>query len=327
MFKSKLTNTFRNINAWSELADSLQRVNDAAIEPTLDRLKGMTNVFTMHPDDLQIKFNELGAFFSIGLTDQEDVPLLLQQRTDEVHYKGYEYPLNKTFEREFLNVSMTWQPLYAPKDLVTYPYGSKYLLMRDIINHDLNRNDYFQTRRGVIFARLDQVNGSFEDLNEFEQLIQRVVHPLIPTDIVFDGQQYFIESILYLDKPLKLSVEHSEIISNIPLSMSFPKQVVDTAVSAMTEARPAIVYVDVNKPTISNQIKFYDAPVIHDRLAFDAECLDMVPIDTDELRGYLIPKTLYVGGSHKKTLHHMITFDDLSFDLVPIDTNSLKGNG
>ncbi len=276
MFKSKLTKTFKNINAWSELADALQHVNDAVIEPTLDRLKGMTNVFTMHPDDLQVRFNELGAFFAVGLTAQEDVPLLLQQRTDEIHYKGYEYPLTKTFEREFLSVPMTWQQLYAPKDLITHPYGSKFLLLRDIINNELNRDDYFKTMRAVIFTRLDHVNGKFASMDEFEQLLNRVVVPLIPTHIVFDGQQYFLKAIIYGDKPYKISVPHTEIRDTRIKVASHPlpsKQTINVTQIKIIDVKAEKLHVNGNKP------------ILHNLITFDDFALDMIPLDINSTQG------------------------------------------
>lgn len=274
MFKSKLTNTFKSISAWSELADSLQRLNDATIEPTLERLKGMTNVFTMHPDDLQVRFNELGAFFSIGLTDQEDVPLLLQQRTDEIHYKGYEYPLTKTFEREFLGVPMSWQQLYAPKDLITHPYGSRFLLLNDIINSGLDRNDYFQTKRAVIFSKLNHVNGKFKNINEFEQLIERVVVPLIPTHIAFDGQQYYLGTTFIDDRPQAISLPKIEIRQST--SISDKRQRNEKLIIKSVTFKDGILkksFLTGSKPTTSNMILFDDYP------------LDMIPIDMNFQQG------------------------------------------
>lgn len=190
MFTAKLVTSLKESTAWTEFAAALQDLNEQALEPTLVRLKGMTSVFTMHVDDLQVRFDELGAVFSVGETEAEDIPLLLQQRTDEMHYKGYEYPLLKTFEREFLGVPLSWQPLYAPKDQQAYPYGSKYLLLRDITENELDPADYFKTMRGVIHAELDQVDSNFASLDQFEQLLERVVVPLIPTHIAFSGKQY-----------------------------------------------------------------------------------------------------------------------------------------
>jgi hypothetical protein len=198
MFQHKLIKALQRSTAWIEIANALETLSDQVLEPTLDRLKKMTSVFTMHEDDLQVRFNELGAIISIGITQTEDIPLLLQQRTDEVHYKGYEYTLTKTFEREFLSVSPSWQQMLAPKDLITYPYGEKFILKSDLDREGVNASDYFSTYRGVIYSDLNKVYGSFEGgIEEFESTLKRVILPLIPTHIAYYGQLYALTATVY----------------------------------------------------------------------------------------------------------------------------------
>ena len=143
MFQNLLIQKLRESTAWQELADGLEKLNDKVVEPHLTRLKNMPSVFTMHKDDIQVLFDELGQHFAVGQVKDEDIPLLLQQRQDEIHFKGHEYSLQKTFEREFLGIPMSYEPLYAPKDLNAHPYGSRLLLLRDIENEGLNRDDLF----------------------------------------------------------------------------------------------------------------------------------------------------------------------------------------
>lgn len=275
MFKSKLTEAFKQSSAWRDLADALEKLNAQALEPTLDRLKGMTNVFTMHPDDLQVLFNEMGSFFSVGRTEDEDIPLLLQQRTDEIHFKGYEYPLTKTFSREFLGVPMSWEQLYAPKDLVNFPYGSKFLLKRDIVRDGLDPNAYFQTYRAVIFARLDQVQGSF-GIDDFERLLSRVAVPLIPTHIAFDGQQYYLEAIIIGDKPLYLDVPVTRIVD------LNPKLLKDSLTTTKKLTVSGIQVIDMNSEKLEIQGK---KPLLSNLILIDDFALDMIPLEINKIQG------------------------------------------
>jgi hypothetical protein len=272
MFKAKLINSLKASTAWTEFADALQSLNEQVLEPMLDRLKGMTSVFTMHADDLQVRFNELGAFFSTGRTEDEDVPLLLQQRTDEIHYKGYDYPLSKTFEREFLGISLSWEPLYAPKDLDKYPYGSKFLLLTDIESFELNKDDYFKTYRGVIFTILDDIYNTFGSIDDFELLLDRVVLPLIPTHIAFSGKQYSIASTFY-DKRYQVTMARSPSVDGYtlvdrPSTLSLP-----TVSMVVDGIAPEIMTVTGSK------IATYDL------VTFDDFALDSIPLDINSIQG------------------------------------------
>ncbi|MGF1905264.1 hypothetical protein [Aliivibrio salmonicida] len=268
MFQSKLIKSMRKTVAWTELAKSLETLNEQVIEPNLTRLKGMTSVFTMHKDDLQVLFNELGAYFAVGRSEDDDIPLLLQQRRDEIHYKGYEYPLQKTFDREFLGIPMSWQQFYAPKDLKTHPYGSKFILLRDIENEGLNPDDFFMTYRAVIFARLDQVKGKM-GIDEFEALLSAVALPLIPTHICFDGQQYYIEAIILGDYPIEAHLTASMVV----------------------ESKTALSKPDVINQTSSTIQSNYFATddknqvITKDLISFDDFPLDSIPLEINDIQG------------------------------------------
>ena len=119
--RDNLVKALQSSPAWLALADAIAQLSATVVEPTLDRLKSRTRLFDMHPEDIKVLFDELGAIARIGRTEEIDRPLLLQQRIDEVHQKNYLYPLKKTLQREFSNVRVSWQPLYAPVDLNARP--------------------------------------------------------------------------------------------------------------------------------------------------------------------------------------------------------------
>nr|AKN37068.1 Phage protein [Vibrio cyclitrophicus]AKN38223.1 hypothetical protein [Vibrio splendidus] len=273
MFQNLLIQKLRESTAWQELADGLEKLNAQVVEPHLTRLKNMPSVFTMHKDDIQVLFDELGQHFAVGQVKDEDIPLLLQQRQDEIHFKGHEYSLQKTFEREFLGIPMSYEPLYAPKDLNAHPYGSKLLLLRDIENEGLNRDDYFLTQRAVIFARLDQVKGKM-GVHEFERLLASVAIPLIPTHICFDGQQYYLEALILGDYAIEPVVTGSS--------------VTDTATKE-TQDHPIQIQIKDQSERVSDKLSIAEsAQASYERsnlIAMDDYSLDSILLDINYNRG------------------------------------------
>lgn len=328
MFQSKLVKSLREIPAWKDLALSLEELNKKTIERKLERLKGMTSVFTMHKDDLQVLFSELGAYFAVGKSEDEDIPLLLQQRTDEIHYKGYEYPLNKTFEREFLGIPMSWQQLYAPKDLKKHPYGTKFLLLRDIENEGLNPDDYFQTYRAVIFSRLDQVKGKM-GIDEFEQLLSRVALPLIPTHIAFDGQQYYMQAIIVGDYLIAPEIQHSEVVSK----QAIHEIKIDRSFTSNSKLNSAAV-LSISDESLATADRLEDELIAQS----PGELLQAVTVLTsfykatlDDTQPYLAMGTIkgefkHISGSSPTPTKQIIAIDDLPFDSAPLEINDIQGN-
>jgi hypothetical protein len=196
--RNNLINALKSVPAWVSLANAIQAVNDAAVEPTLERLKSRTRLFDMHPDDVKVLFSELGAVFSVGNAADEDRPLLLQQRQDEIHQKSTTYPLEKTLEREYENIRVRWRPLFAPCDLGAHPYGSLLSPEPDLGVYEVSPEQWFKTSRGVVEINITDLYRMYPDLSlddampEFELSVNRVIKPLIPIRIVFDGHYYIL---------------------------------------------------------------------------------------------------------------------------------------
>ena len=163
----------------------------------------MKSVFTMASGDLDTKIAELGEFFTIRASDASSKPILLQQRLDEIHYKGTERPITQTFYREFGGVPITWQPLYAPIDTETYPYGTR-LISADILDSVGDAyGELFLTSRGMVSIPLNDLaglvtrNGGYASPAEItaQALVKfnQVVKPLLPLHIVFDGMQVYTQ--------------------------------------------------------------------------------------------------------------------------------------
>lgn len=191
---------------WQGLADALETIFNDHIQPLVTRAASMNSMFAMSDEDLQKKLDEMGSFFyTAGNIEREDLPLAISQRLDEVHFKRTDLPISNTISREFNGMHVEWAPYWAP--IVITPQGSRDYTKKEI-NGSLvnalktqyeiefvgeNLNDYFMTSRGVIQISLSRMSEDQINQKEFSSAIRRLIRPIIPVDIVFDGERIFVE--------------------------------------------------------------------------------------------------------------------------------------
>ncbi|MBZ3802389.1 hypothetical protein K9O81_18635 [Leclercia adecarboxylata] len=191
--KNHLIPEKRDAGLWPGFADALQETYEDQIEPLLERLSARKSFFTMHPDDLDKRIKEYGQFFVIGQNGTASRPILLTQRLDEVHFKGTDQPIIATFWREFGNLPVTWEPLYAPVDQDLCPYGMFFTTAAGMEVAAASFGEFFLTSRGTISVdlnRLYEIYGFDEQDKLVKRLISdfdRIVAPLLPLETVFDG--------------------------------------------------------------------------------------------------------------------------------------------
>lgn len=201
----QLTRSKQNSPIWTEFADAVQRIFDDQVRPIYDQIAGMNSYFTMHPDDLERRISEMGKFFYFSdAVEQEDLPLAVMQKLDEVHFKRTDLPIQNAISREFSGISVRWMPLYAPKKITpagSHDYTKKEVgglivnalrTIDDINDNHENIDDYFLTSRGVIEVGSSALNESGYTTAQFSSMVARVVKPLIPLDIVYDGERIII---------------------------------------------------------------------------------------------------------------------------------------
>ncbi|WP_217521928.1 hypothetical protein [Vibrio metschnikovii] len=194
--KGQLTSIKGNTDAWRDLASSIGYLLEKYSENYIERLKTRSSMFDMQPDDLQTEIRELGEFFQFGDVPEQDLPMVVIQRKDQIHLKKTVYPLEATLRREFAGMNVSWQPLYAPVDTKRHPYGSVLMTANDI---DMSvSNDWFMTSRGVIQVPINKIRVNDEQtLRDFEEKIRRVVYPLVPLRIVMQGTSYYLHFELF----------------------------------------------------------------------------------------------------------------------------------
>ncbi|HDR9909751.1 TPA: phage tail protein, partial [Escherichia coli O6 str. Bi7458-41] len=120
-FNNRLTSAKQKSLLYKSLADLVQSMMDTFVDPWLERITNRKSIFSMSKEDLETRTNELGQFFTIRTSNSSSVPMLLQQRFDEIHFKGTERPINQTIYREFNGISVLWDPIYAPVDFERHP--------------------------------------------------------------------------------------------------------------------------------------------------------------------------------------------------------------
>lgn len=272
--KGQLTKAKQDSPMWVGLADAVQQIFDEQVKPITHRIASLNSYFTMHKDDLQKRLDELGSFFYFGgNVDPEDMPLAVMQKLDEVHFKRTDLPIQNAISREFQGIKVAWAPLYAPK--VITPSGSKdytHKLSGGLIVNALrtqleiedareNMDDYFLTSRGVLQVSSMQLADSGYSSSEFSALVARIISPLIPTDIVFDGERVLI---------------HYDILE--PIERIFIKsQTLTDAFDAVYDSHDAIAAIG---NTVGGIIASNELPPVEGYInRFDAISLDFWPLD------------------------------------------------
>lgn len=184
---------------WKDFAQALQDLINNHAEEYITRLRRKVSLFDADKRDLDQILRELGDFFALGNVEDENLPIVIMQRQDQIHQKKTIYPLVNTLVREFNGIKVTWEALYAPVDQERYPYGTKFVIEREIAEEAIPRDEWFMTSRGVIRVPMLEVRRAFDGgsdadaaVSEFEELLKSVIYPLIPLRIVCDGQQYFL---------------------------------------------------------------------------------------------------------------------------------------
>lgn len=208
---------------WKDFAQALQDLITNHAEEYVTRLKQKISLFDADKRDLNTMLEELGSFFQLGNVEEENLPIIIMQRQDQIHQKKTIYPLVNTLNREFNGIQVTWEALYAPKDQEKYPYGTRFVIERELKDEEIPIDDWFLTSRGVIRVPMIEVNRAFggqsngtdEAISEFEKLLKAVIYPLIPLRIVCDGQQYYLSFDL-IEVMEKLSCFDSSITTKTP---------------------------------------------------------------------------------------------------------------
>ncbi|HCN9242672.1 TPA: phage tail protein, partial [Escherichia coli] len=204
-FNNRLTSAKQKSLLYKSLADLVQSMMDIFVDPWLERITNRKSIFSMNKEDLEIRTNELGQFFTIRTSNSSSVPMLLQQRFDEIHFKGTERPINQTIYREFNGISVLWDPVYAPIDQVRFPYGTVLIPESQLESTGDAYGDVFLTSRGMISIpinnlAIDNVTGGIDQSALTEDILKKFnqfVKPLLPLHIVFDGLMLYLSIMIY----------------------------------------------------------------------------------------------------------------------------------
>lgn len=197
--KGQLTNAKKNEQSWSDFVLAFGEVLENHIETYIDRLKTRSSIYEMSKPDLLEETKELRKIFPLGEVSDEDLPHVIMQRQDEIHFKKTVYPLMATISREFNGMNVEWIRLYAPINQERYPYGTLFVQEDKLDDfHDLKREDFFLTSRGVIRIPVNMIQSGSkgigeEEIRAFEARIRQVIYPLIPLRISCDGNVYYIK--------------------------------------------------------------------------------------------------------------------------------------
>lgn len=218
-FNNRLTSAKQKSLLYKSLADLVQSMMDTFVDPWLERITNRKSIFSMSKEDLETRTNELGQFFTIRTSNSSSVPMLLQQRFDEIHFKGTERPINQTIYREFNGISVLWDPVYAPIDQVRFPYGTVLIPESQLESTGDVYGDVFLTSRGMISIpinnlAIDNVTGGIDQSALTEDILKKFnqfVKPLLPLHIVFDGLMLYLSIMIYEREDI---LEYSTVVAS-----------------------------------------------------------------------------------------------------------------
>jgi len=289
--KDRLTQAKANSPLWAAFADALQTIWGEEVEGTLTRISERKNFFTMDPEDVETRISEYGRFFTITEKDATRKPMLLTQRLDEVHFKGTDRPLEQTFWREFGEMPVTWEGLYAPVNLDAFPYGSVFITEADVAVSEAIYGEFFLTSRGMILINLNDLAtryGRMDKDEAVERLLKdfdRIVAPLLPLHIVFDGVTLRLVVEFKPEYTEELHQTRIEVV-NKPLE-SFASA--EDSVMLSSSAGIATEFTDLYQPKKALQISWDTMPV--DAWLIDFDVLNQIKVipSPEVTHLYLLP--------------------------------------
>lgn len=212
--KTQLTSSRKSEAAWLDLVGSIATAIEAHIEEYLDKLKVRQSLYEMDKESLLEEFKELREIFPLGNVSDENLPHVVMQRQDEIHFKKMLYPLLATMRREFMGMAIKWERIYAPVNQVDYPYGELLIHESELEYSGFTKDELFLTSRGAILIPMSAIYELGLDIEQLEETIRKVVYPLIPLRIVLDGQLYVIDfKVTDLIETVSISSEITEAVS------------------------------------------------------------------------------------------------------------------
>ncbi|HBM2815725.1 TPA: hypothetical protein LU109_003637 [Enterobacter hormaechei subsp. xiangfangensis] len=297
--RNQLAPEKKDSNLYGDFADMLQTVFEKNVEPILERISSRRSFFTMTPQDLETRMAELGRFFRILYRSNSSRPIILQQRLDEIHFKGTTQPIISTIRRELNGLPATWAPLYASTDQAAHPYGSKFS-DESTLKVDYPNGDYFLTSRGMLKVPLNIIYQIYSGPDQ-AALIQKlqddfndVIRPLIPLDIVFDGFMFYLEYTLYARQCIFR-------LLNVEAESTFP------AIQTKGEIFDTFQVNATYPGQVLQQQRRDLLPIMHrfDGMPIDGWALDMVEAPP------IIPGTGAVDQRYRESANHNIEIDTI----------------
>lgn len=159
----------------------------------LIRLRNLRSVFTASDDDLNRIIDEMSAYFE-ETADDVSKPLSIYWKQSEIDGKASLRAFDAMVQRIKIstkNIELLF--LYAPKDLVAYPYGTLFYRKEEILHAGGNLSDYFLTSHVTIRIDFAEILEQEWDETELRYTVERYYEENIrPANIVFIGVNYYV---------------------------------------------------------------------------------------------------------------------------------------
>lgn len=191
---SRLTPAKSKEPRWVEFATVLERIWEEFFDPDMSRVERLRSNYTADDADLIKKIREMGDYFAFDLPKHEDRPISVGWRRLELEYKDMELILQSVFRRHFLNLPVTWFPIFAPQEQSAHPYGSIFDVAAGPWPDRKNSppDAWFLTSRGRLGTDYGALMRTGLSKQEFLDRALPLLKRTKPLHIVYDGVVWYI---------------------------------------------------------------------------------------------------------------------------------------
>lgn len=210
-----------------ELFEAIDEYFTQRLMPTLQRTRDMRSVFTADQEDLSRKLEELTAYFDYA-GNELTKPLSIFWKQNEIANKNNEWAIEALVQRIKIQAKdIIFDRLYAPKDTVTYPYGSIFYTMDDLDDMGADPADYFLTSHMALRVDYNEIIENGWDETELRSVVERYFEENVrPNHIVFDGLNFqFLADTIFSNRamnvqPIKITMSRTvpQIIASVDIN-------------------------------------------------------------------------------------------------------------
>lgn len=180
---------------YKELYEAIDEYWEQSVTAILQRMRNSRSVFTADNKDINLILEELTTYFDSD-SDELSRPVSIFWKKNEINNKNNQWAVEALLQRiKIVTKELSYVTLYAPKDVVTKPYGSAFYTKEELEDMEVNVDDYFMTSHMQLNLDFSSLEKYDWDKEQIKYVMERYFEENVrPTHIVFKGVNFFISS-------------------------------------------------------------------------------------------------------------------------------------